>query len=146
MSEARENTENSEKRAITGLAEQRGEQSNNSINMAVFPLSKIKIMLKYKDIRSVIGWCRKNGVFVIQQGNAHFVNRTQFELAFFKPFIDYLKQNFENWSEQFLNYLGANYSNLITDSKRFPKRNVKQKKYSPKSNIEQSFLKKIKEL
>ena len=54
-------------------------------SMGVMEILKLKNILNYKDLRSVINWCAKNDVFIIQQGNKQFVNQWEF----FYPFINH---------------------------------------------------------
>jgi len=106
-------------------------------------LNEIKRMLNYKDLRSVNSWCKKNDVFVINQGNSQFVNKHEFILAFYKPFIAKLKTNHENWKDVFMDYLKGNLANLL------PGYRIQKKiadKYKPNTTIEKSFLNKIKKL
>ena len=105
--------------------------------------NKIKKMLNYKDFRSVNNWCTKNNVHIINQGNSQFVNRSEFMLAFYKPFVSLLKAKHKNWKEIFVNYLNGDLMKLLPDSE------VAEKvigHYKPKTAVEKSFMKKIKEL
>lgn len=79
-------------------------------------LSTIKDVLGYKDMRSAVDWCHKNGVYIIQQGNRQCVNTSEFILSFYKPFINHLKAKHKNWKELFLHYLQGNISQLLPDS------------------------------
>jgi hypothetical protein len=114
-------------------------------SMGLMEIFKLKNVLNYKDLRSVIHWCAKNEVFIIQQGNRQFVNRWEFILSFYKPFIEHLKRKHENWKEMFLNYLSGEMGKLITtqsDSSSV----VMSSHYKPKTKKETSFLSKIKKI
>lgn len=109
----------------------------------IIDLHVIKSVLNYRDVRSVLKWCRENEVFVISQGNAQVVNLIEFILAFYKPYLDHLKRTKENWKTLFWDYVCANVSGILSE-----KREQRQKKnqYKPKTNIETSFLEKMKDL
>lgn len=110
----------------------------------IVDLHVIKSVLNYRDIRSVLNWCLVNNVFVLNQGKAQVVNLIEFILAFYKPYLDHLKRTKkENWKTVFLNYVSANVSGILSE-----KREQQQKKnqYKPKTNVETSFLKKMKDL
>jgi len=117
--------------------------SNESGTSTELGLDELKRMLNYKDNRSVINWCQNNSVYVISQGNNHVVNRSEFKLAFYKPLIDRLKKTKENWKELVTNYLSGQIDALLTDSGT-DKPVIS--KYSPKSQIEKSFLNKMKKI
>lgn len=110
---------------------------------AELELTELKRMLNYKDLRSVMNWCDKNDVFVMLQGNLQFVNKHEFLLAFYKPFITKLRLKHENWKEVFVDYLKGNLTNLLTDPSK-PK--YVKSNYRPNNNTEKSFLNKIKDL
>ena len=116
-------------------------KAGNLLNNLV-RVSEIKKMLNYKDLRSVVNWCRKNSVFVIEQGNSMFVCKSEFLIAFQKPFIEHLKRTYENWKERFENYMDSNYQNLLGAKKEV----IKSTSYTPTSKIEKSFLNKMKNL
>lgn len=106
-------------------------------------LNELKRMLNYKDLRSVMNWCGKNDVFVISQGNSQFVNKHEFTLAFYKPFISRLKTIHKNWKDVFMNYLNGNLTKLLPEAES---QNVPVARYKPKTAVEKSFLNKMKEL
>lgn len=107
-------------------------------------LSKLKGMLGYKDMRSVIEWCEKNGVYVMQQGNQKLVNSTEFLLSFYKPFIQHLKSKHKDWKERFIDYLEGNVKNLLTEQE-FITISIQSKTIKEK-RVESSFLQKLKNL
>lgn len=109
----------------------------------IVDLHAIKSVLNYRDLRSVLKWCRENEVFVIAQGKTQVVNLIEFILAFYKPYLDHLKRTKENWEVLFWNYVCANMSEIL-EEKREQQEIVNQ--YKPKTNVERSFLKKMKDL
>ena len=108
-----------------------------------FVLSKLKEILGYKDMRSVIEWCEKNGVYIMHQGNRQVVNSCEFLLSFYKPFINHLKSKHENWKELFINYLDGNLVEILSCS---ASKILPSKPYRAKSVNEKSFLQKLKDL
>ena len=106
-------------------------------------LEEIRTMLNYKDLRSVKNWCDKNDVFIISQGNTQFVNKNEFVLALYKPFISKLRTKHDNWKTVFENFLKGDLVNLLEDSEDQKKRIPN---YKPKTKVEKSFLKKIRTL
>ena len=79
-------------------------------------LHKLRDILGYRDIRSVIDWCTENGVYILHQGNHKVVNTSEFILSYYKPFIKHLKKKHKNWKECFINYLEGNINKLIPES------------------------------
>lgn len=107
-------------------------------------LSIIKKLLNYGDIRSAIKWCAKNEVFIIKQGNKRYVNKGEFILSFYKPFIVHLKNKHKNWREIFLKYINGEWKGLLTTIENTP---IQLKKnYKPKSKEGISFLNTLKNL
>lgn len=114
-------------------------------SMGLMEILKLKNILNYKDLRSVINWCTKNDVFIIQQGNKQFVNQWEFILSFYKPFIKHLKRKHKNWKEMFLNYLNGELGQLlVTPIDNAPIKGLDN--YKPKTTLEVSFLDKIKKI
>ena len=113
------------------------------ITNSLIELVEVKNMLNYKDFRSVITWCRKNGVFVYEQGNCQYVNQTEFQLAFHKPFLNYLRGNSKNWRELFVKYVQGDLLGLLPNEEVEVSKN---KAYKSNSQVEKSFLKRIKGL
>lgn len=109
----------------------------------IIDLHEVKVVLNYRDIRSVLKWCRENEVFVLSQGNTQVVNLIEFILAFYKPYLEHLKRTKENWKTLFWDYVCANVNGILTD-KREQLEIANQ--YKPKTNVEQSFLQKMKNL
>ena len=114
-------------------------------SMGLMEILKLKNILNYKDLRSVINWCTKNDVFIIQQGNEQFVNQWEFILSFYKPFITHLKRKHKNWKEMFLNYLNGEVKDLLT-SESENQLGLTSPKYKAKTGNEVSFLDKIKKI
>lgn len=109
-------------------------------------LFKVKNLLNYHDIRSVIRWCSKNHVFIIKQGNKKYVNKWEFILSFYKPFIIHLKQKHKNWKELFLHYLNGELTQLLTTSENNNPTQTNKQHYKPRAKQEVSFLNTIKQL
>ena len=106
-------------------------------------LKGLKKILNYKDLRSVINWCKMKGVFVLGQGNNQFVNKYEFLLAFHKPFIKDLKSKHKNWKEMFVGYLKGDMVSLLAGD---TENSAISKPYRPNSKTEVSFLDKIRKL
>ncbi len=77
-------------------------------------LAKLQSILGYKDMRSVMAWCNANGVCVIVQGKQKLVNRYEFLLSFYKPFINHLRAKHTNWKEMALHYIEGNMDTLLS--------------------------------
>jgi hypothetical protein len=114
-------------------------------SMGLMEILKLKSILNYKDLRSVINWCIKNEVFIIQQGNKQFVNQWEFVLSFYKPFIKHLKIKHKNWKEMFLNYLNGELGQLLASPIK-KEQIIGSTSYKPKTRREISFLDKIKKI
>ena len=113
--------------------------------LGIMRLIEVKNILNYKDFRSVIGWCRKNKVCIFHQGNTQFVNKWEFILAFYKPFIKHLRKTQENWVVLFVSYVKGDITNLIGETFEDAPLEI-SKPYKPKSKSEASFFQKIKKL
>lgn len=109
----------------------------------IIDLHVLKSVLNYRDIRSVLKWCRDNEVYVLSQGNAQVVNLIEFILAFYKPYLEHLKRTKENWKTLFWDYVCANVNGILAE-KREQREMANQ--YKPKTNVERSFLQKMKNL
>lgn len=106
-------------------------------------LHEVQVVLNYRDVRSVLKWCREHEVFVLTQGNAQVVNLIEFILAFYKPYLEHLKQTKENWKTLFWDYVCANVHGILTEKRE--QREIANQ-YKPKTNVERSFLQKMKNL
>jgi len=115
----------------------------NQIPESYMEIEKAKQTLNYRDIRSVIQWCKKNGVFVFEQGKRLLVSKSEFLTSFHKPFVEHLKRSHENWQEMFEGFIRGEISNSLIIQQE---QKVIAHSYSPKSDVEKSFLKKIKEI
>lgn len=113
-------------------------------SIGIMEVIQIKSILNYKDLRSVLQWCRKNNVFVFHQGNKQFVNRWEFTLSFYKPFIIHLKKKHNNWKDMFLHYISGNLGVLLGKDEK--EKLHSSKSYKPKNAKESSFLNKMKKL
>jgi hypothetical protein len=109
---------------------------------AIIDVKDVMALLKYRDVRSVLNWCKEHDVFVLNQGNTQVVNQAEFILAFYKPFLKHLKRTKENWKELFMDYVCGNVSGILSVKRDKPISNH----YSPKTKLETSFLKKMKNL
>lgn len=128
-----------------GLREDSNEFSKGTLIFGLMELLKVKSILNYSDLRSTINWCTKNKVFVIKQGNKKYVNKWEFILSFYKPFIQHLKRKHKNWKEIFFNYLNGELGQLLAEPiDKSPI--VNSTSYKPKTKTQVSFLDKIKKL
>lgn len=138
-------------RLVTNLEKFSNPESSHYISkcsgnsMGLMEILKIKNILNYKDLRSVINWCTKNDVFIIQQGNKQFVNQWEFILSFYKPFIQHLKRKHKNWKDMFLNYLNGELGQLLADSSE-KSITIQSTNYKPKTKKQISFLDKMKNI
>jgi len=136
-------------RLVTNLKKFSNSESSHYISkcsgysMGLMEIIKLKNILNYKDLRSVINWCTKNDVFVFQQGNTQFVNQWEFILSFYKPFITHLKRKHENWKEMFLNYLSGELGVLLGTSKEEV---TVRTNYKAKTKSQISFRDKLKNI
>ncbi len=113
--------------------------------MGLLELVKIKKVLNYKDLRSVVDWCGKNNVFILRHGNNQFVNQWEFILSFYDPFIKHLKAKHQNWKELFSIYLNGDLEQLLVNvDEKFS--SVSSTKFKVKTGVETSFLNKIKKI
>jgi hypothetical protein len=117
----------------------------SGLQMGLMEIFKIKKLLNYKDLRSVIHWCTKNDVFIIHQGNKQFVNKWEFILSFYKPFIKHLKRKHKNWKDMFLNYLNGEVNHLLATSNEDATIST-TRNYKPIDKVGADFLKNINEL
>jgi len=111
--------------------------SGKSIDLDVLDIMD---RLGYNDLRSVLKWCKKNRVIVFNQGKRKLINRTQFLIAFYKPFIEQLrKKHPNNWSKLFESYLSNDVENAMNTAnpKTFPK---VSRRYQAQSEKSKSFL------
>lgn len=115
----------------------------NNWQDTIISLHVLKSILNYRDIRSVVKWCRENEVFVLSQGNAQVVNLIEFILAFYKPYLEHLKRTKKNWKTLFWDYVCANVHGILTEKRE--QREIANQ-YKPKTNVERSFLQKMKNL
>lgn len=115
----------------------------NKWSKLIIDLNEIMDVLKYKDIRSVIKWCKDHNVFVLNQGKTQVVNHIEFILAFYRPFMEHLKQTQDNWKERFVDYVLGNMENLI-EVDETP--NIPRSTYEPRSKLEKAFLQKMNSL
>ena len=109
----------------------------------IIDLHVLKSILNYRDVRSVLKWCREHEVYVLSQGNAQVVNLIEFILAFYKPYLEHLKRTKENWKTLFWDYVCANVHGILTEKRE--QREIANQ-YKPKTNVERSFLQKMKNL
>lgn len=109
----------------------------------IIDLHAIKSVLNYRDVRSVVKWCRENEVYVLSQGNTQVVNLIEFILAFYKPYLEHLKRTKENWKTLFWDYVCGNMNGILTEKRE--QREIANQ-YKPKTNVERSFLQKMKNL
>ena len=116
-----------------------GEQSKYMFGL--LELNVVKEILVYKDLRSVIKWCKKNDVFILHQGNGQFVNEYEFTLSLYKPFIQALKLKHSNWEDIFVNYVNGDLNQLLSVGGN---KKLLSSHYKPKTSKAISFLNNIK--
>lgn len=109
----------------------------------IIDVKDVMKVLGYKNVRSVLTWCEKNNVFVLSQGNKQVVNSVEFIIAFYTPFIHHLKRTRENWKELFMGFVCGDVIGVIEDDSPCKKT---FRSYIPKSEIESSFLQKLKDV
>ncbi|CAG5086748.1 hypothetical protein [Parvicella tangerina] len=105
-----------------------------------FSIEHIMRKLGYNDIRSVLKWCKKNGVIVFAQGKKRLVNATQFLVSFYKPLINQLKEQYpDKWGELFRSFIKQDFEKAMETLN--PKKFVRStQRYKPKSEGGKSFL------
>jgi hypothetical protein len=109
----------------------------------IIDIGEVMTILKYRDVRSVLNWCKQHNVFVLNQGNTQVVNQVEFILAFYKPFMHHLKRTKENWKDLFVDYVCGNVKGVVGDKDDIKK---SMTSYKPQSEMETSFLQKMKNL
>lgn len=113
---------------------------------AIIELEEVMVLLKYKDVRSVLKWCKKHKVFVLNQGNAQVVNHIEFVLAFYRPYMEHLKQTKENWKELFVDYVCGNVINILGGEKVKSRDPDQDSEVIRSSRRKSAFLEKVKNL
>lgn len=102
--------------------------------MNYLSIIEVKEKLKYKDIRAVRNWCKKNRVCILKHGLNLVVVEAEFIDALERPFILYLKNKYGDQWEKALQHFqsgavptfdGDNSKDRIV--KRVSKRNFKRK-------------------
>lgn len=68
-----------------------------------------------KDVRSVKKWCQCNSVALIKQGKSWFAPLAQFQTAFYKPLIAWLKTKFHDQWKVHFDALQNNDINVIIE-------------------------------
>ncbi len=119
--------------------------TNTSTLSNLIRLSDIKIKLGYNTYRSVKKWCKKNGVTILGEGSQKWVNALQFNIAFYKRFIQELKVKYPlRWGDVFSAFIENDTKRLLelTDQKA----ELKSTHYSPKSKAEEDFLNQMNDL
>lgn len=102
-------------------------------------LSEIKIKLGYNTFRSVKSWCKNNGVTILGEGSKKWVNTLQFNIAFYKQFIQELKENYPiGWADIFKAFMENDAKKLLELTEK--KTELKPTRYTPKSRAEEDFL------
>lgn len=101
-------------------------------------------LLKYKKIKSVETWCKKNNLPILSEnGNKKkYLIRAQFEYARLKKFILYLKEKYkEKWLVVFEVYMSMNLTRVVEmEEAGTTNYNIMVTDYKPKGEFEKSFL------
>ena len=120
--------------------------SNKYVNqLKLIDIKVVQNILKYEDLRSTLNWCRKNGLFVLNQGRSRTVNEIEFILSFYQPYIQNLKKKHKNWREKFINYIEGNFYQLLSSFDEKTEKN-RPSNYKPKSTSTQTFLNDMKNI
>jgi translation elongation factor EF-Ts len=82
----------------------------NELNESFMNIEKAMEALNYKDFRSVVRWCKKNGVFIFEQGKRHLISKAEFLASFHKPFMEHLRSTHKNWKEIFEGFIKGQIS------------------------------------
>lgn len=99
-------------------------------------------ILKVKDIRTVINWCKRNGIFIFKIGKGKYVNKIELELGIDKPFIESLKiKHPENWKEIYSAFKEGDYFAILDQN--FQKDPISKLKFVAPGNSGNDFIKKI---
>ena len=99
----------------------------------MYPYELLK-PLNRKDLRSVVKWCKKNGVTIHKDSTGEFVIKCEFDLAYDKPLIlDLQAKHGKEWQVMYEAYISNELHKFLdTESKT---RETKPR-YIPKGSIE----------
>lgn len=117
--------------------------NTNEVNESYMDIEKAMETLNYRDFRSVARWCKKNGVFIIEQGKRHLISKAEFLSSFHKPFMEHLRRTHKNWKEIFDGFIRGQISHLLSE---IPDSKTMTRSYKPTSAEEKSFLSNLKNL
>ncbi|MBI3133625.1 MAG: hypothetical protein HYZ14_03020 [Bacteroidetes bacterium] len=107
-------------------------KKTETVNEKYLDIEEVKKSLNYKDLRSVAQWCKKHGVFILEQGKRHLVSKLEFLASFHKPLMEHLKSI-------------ATVKPKLTTAEASEK-TLTSKIYTPKSETGKSFLSTLKKL
>ena len=110
---------------------------------SIIYIQDAKKQLNYKDRRSFIKWCDKNGVGVLSDigSRKQYVIEEEFEAAKSKPALQYIKQKYgiDQLSDVFNACLNFNTEYQMAFEQK-QKKNFQKENYLPKGDHEKSFL------
>jgi hypothetical protein len=105
-------------------------------------IEELRVILKYKDDRSIIKWCEDNDVLIIDQGASTFVFEAEFLETIERPFINKLKARFgEDWESVYKLYKDGNIPalNILNTSSV-----TISSTYAPTNDVEKKYLERYK--
>lgn len=82
----------------------------------VMSLQEVSTKLNYRDMRSVVKWCRMQGIEILKLdgSNKRFIMRLQFEHAMLKGLVKQLKIKYsDRWIEVFNSYIQGDLIKVI---------------------------------
>ncbi|MDP1881020.1 MAG: hypothetical protein Q8K60_08795 [Parachlamydiaceae bacterium] len=124
------------------LLNERKHELNNELPNRNINLKVVMNILKVKDIRTVINWCKRNGIFIFKIGKEKYVNKIELELGIDKPFIESLKiKHPENWKEIYCAFKEGDYFAILDQN--FQKDSISKLKFVAPGNSGNDFIKKI---
>lgn len=110
-------------------------------------LSELGFLLEYEDERSVINWCNKNKIQVINFGKCKYVISTFIDMFFENEISGFVKKHYEN-SNEIIDAIKCNDSAKLSDLMSASIDNEVKKKYKlmtkESSKTSKDFLNNIK--
>lgn len=104
---------------------------NNMLNN-IIKLSELAELLEYNDERSVINWCKKNGILVAHLGKAKYVATTQVNKYFESKFKGFVETKYTN-SQQIMDAHNKDDKVGLAESMDAPITPNVKKKYKTKT-------------
>lgn len=112
----------------------------------IMKLSELGILLEYEDERSIINWCGKNKIPVIDAGKAKYVISTFIDLYFENAVAKFVNAKYENPTE-ILEAISQDNKSKLSELVKAPMSKKVQKDFEKKeqrSKASQDFLKQFK--